>query len=296
MHEAGGCQALIDHGGAKSIAPDKAEANRLGCRTAARIRAEVLCSGGSAVAATEAAVRHLEDDATFNAVIGSVPNADGEIEMDAAIMDGAALAVGAVAAVRRIRNPIGAAVKTLDALPVLLLGEGAERFAHKLGISRCEPEALGFPSAAAGSAQHDTVGCVAIDAAGHIAAATSTGGLPGQRPGRVCDPPIPYAGLYADDRLGGVASSGNGESILRTMLTARVVQALESMQPTPAAEAATARLARVGREARAIVIDQASRIGGPHNSEHHALAIHASWLPRTAGRAPIVRTQGRSRP
>jgi len=261
MHDPGARWALIVHGGAKAIAPDKAEANRAGCLAAARVGAEIL-RGDSALAAAEAAVRHLENDATFNAGIGSVPNADGDLEMDAAIMDGTTLAAGAVAAVRRIRNPIGAAAKLLDALPVLLVGEGAERFAPPAG----------------GSPEHDTVGCVAMDAAGHVAAATSTGGLTGQHPGRVGDAPIPGAGLYADDQLGGVAFSGDGESILRTMLAARVMQALETRTATPAAEAALARLGRVGGEAGAIVIDKAGRFGVAHNSEHFALDLHASWL------------------
>jgi beta-aspartyl-peptidase (threonine type) len=278
MPDPGARWALIVHGGAKSIAPDKAEANRAGCLAAARAGAEILRHGGSALAAVEAAVRHLEDDATFNAGIGSVPNADGYLEMDAAIMDGTTLAAGAVAAVRRIRNPIGAAAKLLDALPVLLVGEGAERFARNHGIALCEPHELVPTPAAGGSPEHDTVGCVAIDANGHIATATSTGGLTGQHPGRVGDSPIPGAGLYADDQLGGVAFSGDGENILRTMLAARVMQALETYTATPAAEAALARLGQVGGEAGAIVIDKAGRFGVAHNSEHFALGLHASWL------------------
>ncbi|MBC9033806.1 isoaspartyl peptidase/L-asparaginase [Sphingomonas sp. JC676] len=278
MHDADGCWALIVHGGAKSVAPDQAEANRAGSLAAAQAGAEVLRYGGSALAAAEAAVRCLEDDANFNAGIGSVPNADGDIEMDAAIMDGTTLAVGAVAAVRRIRNPIGTAAKMLEAVPVLLVAEGAERFARDQGVPLCEPRERLFPLPAC-SIEHDTVGCVAIDAAGHIAAATSTGGLSGQHPGRVGDSPIPGAGLYADDQLGGVAFSGDGESILRTLLAARVMQALETETATPAAEAAIARLARVGGEAGAIVIDKTGRIGVAHNSEHFALALHASWLP-----------------
>jgi beta-aspartyl-peptidase (threonine type) len=276
MHD--GRWALIVHGGAKSISPDKAEANRAGCLEAARAGAEVLRYGGSAVAAVEAAVRRLEDDATFNAGVGSVANADGDIEMDAAIMDGRTLAVGAVAAVRRIRNPIGTAAKMLEAVPVLLVAEGAERFARDRGLPMCEPNDP-FVSLPAGGPEHDTVGCVAIDAAGHIAAATSTGGLTGQHPGRVGDSPVPGAGLYADDQLGGVAFSGDGESILRTMLAARVMQALETGAASPAAEVAIARLVRVGGEAGAIVIDKAGRFGVAHNSEHFALALHASWLP-----------------
>jgi len=207
-----------------------------------------------------------------------VTNADGAVEMDAAIMDGNTLALGAVAAVRRVQSPIGVAVKLLDALPVFLVGEGAERFGHAHGVPLRELEPRKPPTDAA-TPEHDTVGCVAIDTAGHIAAATSTGGLTGQHPGRVGDAPVPGAGLYADDQLGGVALSGDGESILRTLLAARIMHALETSRPTAAAEAAIARLARVGGEAGAIVIDKAGRIGVAHNSEQFALALHASWLP-----------------
>lgn len=281
---------LIVHGGAKTIASADVQANRNGCRAAAEIGGEILRQGGTALAAVTAAVRHLEDDATFNAGHGAVPNADGDIEMDAAIMDGATLAVGAVAAARRIRNPIEAAARMLHAHPVLLVGEGAERFADQHGMALCAPEALKPASAPERIMQeHDTVGCVALDSAGHVAAATSTGGLTGQHAGRVGDSPIPGAGLYADDLLGGTALSGDGESILRTMLAARVMQALETDSPTRAAEAAIERLARVGGEAGAIVLDRRGRVGVAHNSDHFALALHASWL--LAARAATHRDQ-----
>jgi beta-aspartyl-peptidase (threonine type) len=278
MHEPQGRWALIVHGGAKTIAGDRAYANRAGCRAATEAGAEILRRGGSAIAAAEAAVRLLEDDPVFNAGLGSVANADGDVEMDAAIMDGATPGVGAVAAVRRIRNPIGAAVAMLDALPVLLVGEGAERFASDRGIDLCDGSDMVSPPDDRG-AEHDTVGCVAFDTAGHVAAATSTGGLTGQLAGRVGDSPIPGAGLYADDLLGGVAFSGDGESILRTMLAARVINALETGTAMQAAEAAIERLARVGGEAGAIVIDRVGRFGVAHNSKHFALGVHASWLP-----------------
>ena len=127
--------ALIVHGGAKTIDPSLFERNRQGCLAAANAGALVLRYGGSAVQAAEAAVRRLEDDPVFNAGFGSVLNSDGEVEMDAAMMNGTDLAVGAVAGVRRIRNPVSVATAMLHARPVLLAGAGAERFAETHGIS-----------------------------------------------------------------------------------------------------------------------------------------------------------------
>lgn len=273
--------ALIVHGGAKSIAPEQAEAHRGGCRAAAEIGARILQQGGSALDAAQAAVRELEDDPVFNAGLGSVRNADGDIELDAAIMDGETLDVGAVAAVRRIRNPIDAAAQLLREPSVLLVAEGAERFAEAKGVPLCDPGLWSVePESPSG---HDTVGCVALDHAGHVAAATSTGGLSGQLPGRVGDSPIPGSGLYADDLLGGVALSGDGESILRTMLAACAMQALAQGSASEAASVAIARLERVGGEAGAIVIDREGRFGVAHSSEHFALGLHASRLPAAIG-------------
>jgi L-asparaginase / beta-aspartyl-peptidase len=272
--------ALIVHGGAKTIAPALHDRNREGCLRAVEAGAALLRSGGSAVAAAEAAVRVLEDDPVFNAGFGSVLNSDGEVEMDAAMMEGSALALGAVAGVRRVRNPVRVARAMLPALPALLAGAGAERFAEAQNIGLCDPSELISDEALASenAKGHDTVGCVAIDTTGNIVAATSTGGLPGKHVGRVGDSPIAGAGLYADDTLGGVAFSGDGESILRTMLAAHVMHRLETATAGDAASYAIERLDRVGGEAGAIVIDRDGRIGVAHNSDHFAVALAASWL------------------
>lgn len=276
--------ALIAHGGAKTIDSALFERNRAGCIAATAAGAEVLRGGGSAVAAAEAAVRVLEDDSVFNAGYGSVLNSDGEVEMDAALMNGSDLSVGGVAGVRRVRHPVSVARAMLTEQPVLLAGEGAERFARDQGIELCDPqEMISQEALASENKAHDTVGCVAIDANGHIAAATSTGGLPGKHVGRIGDSPIPGSGLYADDQLGGAAFSGDGESILRTMLAAHVMHALESGSAGPAAALAIEKLARVDGEAGAIVIDRSGRIGVAHNSDHFALALVTGAMAEPRG-------------
>jgi len=284
MAERSGRWAVIVHGGAKTITLDRENANRRGCLAAVEAGAMVLRTGGGAVQAVEAAVRMLENDVTFNAGYGSVLNADGDVEMDAALMDGETLNIGALAAVRRLRNPITAARTMLGAKPVLLVAEGAEQFAAERGIPLCDPGALRAPEiVASGGAGHDTVGCVALDLAGHFAAATSTGGLSGTCRGRVGDSPIPGCGLYADDLLGAVSLSGDGESILRTMLAARVIHALDGFPASRAAEVAIGHLSRIGGEAGAIVLDRDGRVGVAHNSDHFAVAFAASDVaPRAA--------------
>ncbi|MDO9370365.1 MAG: isoaspartyl peptidase/L-asparaginase family protein [Sphingopyxis sp.] len=268
--------SIIVHGGAKSILADEAAAHRAGCARAAAAGADILARGGSAVDAARCAVTLLENDPTFNAGHGSVANAAGDIEMDAGIMDGATLAIGAVASVNRIANPIEAAAAMLEAPPILLVGKGAERFAWKQGLS-CVPPRPTLPRRTASG--HDTVGCVARDQAGHIAAATSTGGLAGTLPGRIGDAPLPGCGFYADDAIGGVSLSGDGEAIARTLLGARVIRAMEDR---PAAEAVgdiDAPMLRLAAEAGVIAIDAAGRIGAAHNSENFAFALASSDRP-----------------
>ncbi len=281
--------ALIVHGGAKEIAPDREDANRRGSLEALAAGQAILEQGGSAVNAVEAAIRVLESDPTFNAGYGSDLNADGEVEMDAALMDGSSLAIGAVAAIQGVRHPISVARQMLGEPPTLLVGEGARRFAAAQGAELCEPGEL-IPPRRDGPEEkkthdHDTVGCVALDSSGRIAAGTSTGGLDETLPGRVGDSPLPGCGFYADDQVGGVAFSGDGECIARAVLAARVMQALEGGQPPQAAaEASLTHLARVGGEAGGIVLDHLGRFGWAHNSSHFAVA----WITDSMG-APLVR-------
>jgi beta-aspartyl-peptidase (threonine type) len=281
--------AIVVHGGAKEIAPEREEANRRGCLEALAAGRAVLEQGGSAVDAVEAAIRILESDPTFNAGYGSDLNADGEVEMDAALMDGSSLALGAVAAIQGVRHPISVARRMLTEPPTLLVGEGARRFAAAQGAELCEPWEL-IPPGPDGSEEnkthdHDTVGCVALDSSGRIAAGTSTGGLDDTLPGRVGDSPLPGCGFYADEQVGGVAFSGDGECIARALLAARVMQVLEGGQPPQAAaEASLIHLERVGGEAGGIVLDHLGRVGWAHNSSHFAVA----WITDSMG-APSVR-------
>lgn len=187
--------SLILHGGAMEVPPGMEAANRRGCLAALEAGTGVLRGGGSALDAIEAAVRVLEDDPSFNAGYGSVLNADGEVEMDAAFMDGATLDVGAVAAIRGVRQPASVARLMLGEPPILLVGDGARRFATDGGAELCDPAAMIAPQAGKSASKlgHDTVGVVGRDEAGSIAACTSTGGLPGCLPGRIGDSPCPGA-------------------------------------------------------------------------------------------------------
>jgi L-asparaginase / beta-aspartyl-peptidase len=272
--------AVIVHGGAKAIPEKLRDRHRRGCLRAVEAAASILSAGGSAVAAVEAAVRVLEDDPTFNAGRGAVLNAAGEVECDAAIMDGADLSVGGVAAVRILRHPISVARRMLPERPVLLVGEGAEAFAREHDQEFCAPgDLVAAPDDDPGC---DTVGCVALDREGNIAAGTSTGGLRGCAVGRVGDSPLPGCGLYADNAVGGVSLSGEGESIIRTTLAARLMQALETDRPGPAIDHALAVLDRIGGEAGLIVIDHRGRVDWGHNSDNFAVAHVSDATPPQA--------------
>jgi beta-aspartyl-peptidase (threonine type) len=265
--------AIIVHGGAKDIPPGLEQIHRDGCLLALAAGQAILEAGGSAIDAVEMAVRALEDDPTFNAGYGAVLNARDEVELDAAIMDGASLDVGGVAAVKTLRHPISVAASMLPEKPVLLAGDGAECFARDHDAEFCEPNDLVVERP--GDPGCDTVGCVALDRHGNIAAGTSTGGLTGCHPGRVGDSPLPGCGLYADNVVGGVSLSGDGESLIRTTLAARLMHSLEALPPGAAIQAALTYLARVGGEAGLIVIDADGRVDWGHNSAQFAVA-HAS--------------------
>ena len=281
--------SLIVHGGAKEIKPDEEADNRSGCIEAANAGAEILRRGGSAVEAVEAAIQVLERLPAFNAGFGSVLNARGEVEMCAALMDGATLDVGAVAAVMGVRHPVNVARLMLREEPILLAAEGARDFARKMGAELCEPGEMIAPSQEEG---HDTVGAVAIDLHGNIAAGTSTGGLDGAAKGRVGDSPLPGCGFYADNHIGGVALSGHGEGIARLAAAAQIMGAIGRVGPEAAIAKALSQMERVGGDAGGIAIDRQGKPGWWHNSPHFAVSLVTSdmeepevWLHKNEDQA-----------
>jgi len=279
--------ALVVHGGAKEIQPQREEANRRGCLAALAAGQQILEAGGRALDAAEAVLRVLEDDPTFNAGFGAVSNSDGQIEMDAALMEGATLSVGAVAGITGVRHPVSVARALLKETPTLLVGPGARRFAEASGAELCDPAELLSPEQASEAvaphtAGHDTVGCVALDRYGDLVAATSTGDLSGSLPGRVGDSPLPGCGLYADNLWGGVALSGHGEAISRTMLAARIMHELERSDVQTAVATALNHLGRLNTDqtdAGAIALDALGNVGWDHNSPHFAVAYATSQQP-----------------
>jgi beta-aspartyl-peptidase (threonine type) len=241
---------MIVHGGATEIPPQEEKAYREGCLAALSAGWKVLEREGSAVDAVEAALRVLESDPTFNAGYGGALTADGVVELDAALMEGADLRFGSVAAMKGARHPSSAARRLLDTQgPRLLVAEGAERFAREQQLELCDPAALiterqrkKLEEQRGG--HHDTVGCVALDIHGLLATGASTGGLVGSPAGRVGDSPVPGGGLYADNQIGGCAFSGDGEKIAQLVLAKMLIELVEGgLHPDVAAERAIARLA-----------------------------------------------------
>jgi L-asparaginase / beta-aspartyl-peptidase len=219
---------ILVHGGcgnpAAGVVRDEASYHRA-LEEALREGSSVLEGGGSALDAVQAAVRSLEDCPLFNAGRGSVLTSEGLVEMDAAVMWGADLRAGAVAAITRVRHPVELARAVMERTPhVLLVGAGAERLAEDSGLELCDPGwFVTERQRDRWMAAKGTVGAVALDADGHLAAATSTGGVRGQLPGRVGDSPIVGAGTYADDATCAVSATGDGEAIVRALVAAEVV-------------------------------------------------------------------------
>jgi beta-aspartyl-peptidase (threonine type) len=228
----------------------------------------------------------MEDDPIFDAGRGSCLNLDGEVEMDASLMDGATLDVGAVACVKRFAAPIELARLVLTSPQVLLVAEGAERFALQHGMEPCDPEFLivereralwqeyGRGQTVPDQAGGDTVGAVALDNQGNIVAGLSTGGTPNKVPGRVGDVPQIGCGFYADNRFGGVACTGWGESVARVALAHSAIHMLEAGQSSQeAADSATRMLAeRVNGEGGLIVLDREGHVGAHYNTKRMARA------------------------
>lgn len=282
---------IVVHGGAKTISQDKVEANQAGCRAATEAGWRVLCNGGTAAEAVEAAIQVFEADQTFNAGLGSTLNQQGEVEVDAAIMRGENLSWGAVGALQGVRHPISVARKIMDDQPKLLVAESGEQFALENGLEMWPKQALvsdeqyhEWKDEVEVLDRPNTVGCVALDAEGNLAAGTSTGGIMGQPQGRVGDTALVGCGLYADNRLGACSTTGDGESIIPVVLAKTAIDGLTGERhPDEAAQQAIATLEeRVEGEAGCIVLDRFGRIGWAYNSSDMAVAYMASNLSEPA--------------
>lgn len=283
--------ALIVHGGAGDIAEADIEPHRRGVEIASRRGWQALLDGASALDAVEQTIMLLEDDPAFDAGYGSVLTRDGQVEMDASIMDGATLDAGAVAGIQNVKNPIRLARRVLESEHTFLIGEGAERFAAEKGISLVPNRELISPAQLARWHEllnnppappeakyvgpHGTVGCVAVDHNGNVAAGTSTGGTRFKRAGRVGDSPLIGCGVYADNQLGGASATGWGEYITRVVLSKYAVDALAGGQdPQQAATAAIEYLARrVGGQGGIIIADTSGRLGFAFNTPRMARGI-----------------------
>ena len=260
------------HGGAGVMRRDKPGAEQ---RRVLEQALEAACAARTALDAVCAAVVMLEDSPLFNAGRGSCFNSDGEIEMDASIMDGEKLRAGAVAAVRRIRNPILAARAVMERTRhVLLAGDGAERFARRHGL-RLEAASYFRTEKRLQALRrnlknyHGTVGAVALDRDGNLAAATSTGGYTGKMPGRIGDSPLVGAGTYADNRGCAVSGTGLGEAFIRAAVGHDVCARMRYMKAPllTAARAALRNVASLGGDGGLVAVDRRGNVAMPFNSE-----------------------------
>jgi L-asparaginase / beta-aspartyl-peptidase len=290
---------LLVHGGAGEIGEGEEEGRIEGCRAAARRGAAVLAQGGSAIDAVQQAVIALEDDPRFNAGTGACLNELGLIQLDASIMEGRGLGAGAVCALPPFRNPIAVARAVLEeGRHVLYAADGAADFARRAGFSpltsadmtteraraRFRDLSAARPAGrprgdaiAVGSRGGGTVGAVAKDASGLVAAATSTGGTAAKRLGRVGDTPIVGAGTYADDEAGAASATGLGEAILRACLGKRAVDALSAgADPETAARESIEYLCRrTGGGGGIILVDRSGRMGLARSTA--SMAWGACW-------------------
>ena len=283
--------SIIVHGGAKTITEDKVAANHAGCLAAVEAGWAVLRSGGSAAEAVEVAIRVLETDQTFNAGFGATLNSEGEVELDAAMMEGSKLGWGAVAAVQGVPHPISVARQIMDEKPRMLVARSGERFAAEHGAEMCAKEDLVAEEQRQEWEEEqkvidrpNTVGCVALDSKGNLVAGTSTGGTTGQPQGRVGDTALVGCGLYADNRLGGCSTTGDGESIIPVVLAKTAIDFLAGdRHPEEAAHKAIETLIQsVTGEAGCIIIDRQGRIGWAYNSKDMAVGYMTTEMDKPA--------------
>src|SRR5581483_8172194 len=234
--------ALIVHGGAGAV-PDSERAERQAAVERA-LEAGWSHIAEGALAAAVAAVHRLEDEPLLNAGLGACTNSEGDVELDAGVMEGMTLRAGGVAGLRDVRHPIDAAVAVMrDGRHVILAGPGASKFAREHGVEMADPALFLNAARHRAVGTSDTVGAVARDADGHLVVAVSTGGIQGKLPGRIGDSPIPGAGIYADDRYGAVCGTGQGEAFIRLGLARLIVVELQhGMDPAFVAKGAVAHL------------------------------------------------------
>ncbi|MFZ0547812.1 MAG: isoaspartyl peptidase/L-asparaginase [Candidatus Promineifilaceae bacterium] len=290
---------IVVHGGAGAwdLKSDRISEGLEACETAASAAQAVLLAGGSALDAVEKAVNILEDAPCLDAGVGSYLNAVGEVEMDALIMDGATLNLGAVAAVQRVRHPISLARLVMDESEHnFFVGSGADLFADLIGFARCQPEDLlvgaeremylalkskpDYETAeifTEPGAMGDTVGAVALDAYGNLAAATSTGGTRKKRPGRVGDSPLVGSGGYADNWTAAVSATGYGEALMKVLVSKQVCDFVAAgLSAEKACRAALQLLEeRVKGVGGLIAIDSRHTVGVAYNTAAmpHAFAV-----------------------
>jgi L-asparaginase / beta-aspartyl-peptidase len=293
----GPCEwSIVVHGGAGDVAAERIPLHIAGCERAAAAGAEVLAAGGSALDAVERAVRVLEDDPSFNAGTGACLNEDGAIELDASIMDGTTLRAGGVCALPPFKNPIAIARRVMDqSRHVLLAGDGAVRFAIGQGFERADPATmitdLARARLEAARAKHategwagGTVGAVARDASGRLAAATSTGGMVNKLVGRVGDSPIVGAGTYADDTTGACSTTGHGESMIRVCLAKTASDAVRTSTPESAARASLDMMfVRTTGTGGAIVVGRDGSLGLARTTRTMSWAAEANDGTRASG-------------
>ncbi|HEV2717287.1 MAG TPA: isoaspartyl peptidase/L-asparaginase [Terriglobales bacterium] len=293
---------LLVHGGAWAIPDDMVEAHLNGVSNALTAGWQVLQRAGTALDAVEEAVVIMEDDETFDAGRGSFLNRDGKVQLDALIMDGATLRAGGVGCVERIANPVRAARKILSDSPhVYFVAQGAEQFAAEHGVPLCKNEDLIIPREVerlrefqaraaernqdlfAPAISHDTVGAVALDRDGNIAAATSTGGTLNKAPGRLGDSSLIGCGCYADNRTAAASTTGWGEPIMKLVLAKWAADrvASGSLPEWIAAEAINYLESRVNGHGGIILLDARGRFGIAHNTPRMA------WGLKTAAQEEI---------
>jgi len=259
---------LIVHGGAGAPHPDEYDHRQSAVGRALDAGWEALAEG--ALEAVVAAVRSLEDEPALNAGIGASLNRDGDVELDAGLMEGTTLRAGAVGAVRDVRHPVDLARAVMeDGRHVLIVGQGAAEFARASGVETCDPATfLTDRQLRRWQEPADTVGAVARDDLGRTAVAVSTGGMARKWPGRVGDSPLPGAGFYADDRGGAACGTGVGEGFMRLCLChLAVMEMAHGMSADQVAEAAVSHLrARVGGSGGIILIDASGRSAAAFNT------------------------------